>query len=142
MSIQHKVEFRVTKAAIIKDVIVSIVLVLFFAIPAWSLLQHGEAWFAAVLMCIALVVALVMARAVYWEASLSYIVSDEGLTIRDYRGDKHLKWDEIAGIRLVPFTGTLEMYNLELKNGKTQKLNMQVERGFMVCVRFERSRWM
>jgi hypothetical protein len=78
---------------------------------------------------------LLIAWKLYWVASLSYIVSEDGLTIRDCRGDKHLKWDEIVGVRLVPFT-KYEDYNLELKNGKTQKIVSNIDEGFIDCLKY------
>lgn len=135
MSIQHNVEFRVSKARIVME---TMVLGGFFLFVTVFPLFFGKAT-ASVLIYVAVltIVDVYLARLLYWRASLAYVISDHGITIKDYRGDKFLPWDSIAGVREWPFVGATGQpsYNLELKNGKTQKLHLDDD-AFIDCLKF------
>lgn len=133
MSMQNKVEFRMSRARLACGIIlIGGFFLVFTLLPA---LSGAPTEFLVIWFVVVGVIDLLIASKLYWVASLSYIVSEEGLTIRDYRGDKHLKWDDIVGIRLVPFT-KYEDYNLELKNGKTQKIVSNIDEGFIDCLKY------
>ena len=132
---QRKVEFRTSKFQIAMSIVFVGGFLLFITfVPAFLAV---ETKFLVGWLVFWTVVNLFAARWLYWQASLVYIVSDEGLSIRDYRGERHLMWDEIAGVRKWPFVGRdgSTAYNLELKSGKTQKLYNNDD-AFVECLRF------